>query len=390
MVHCAGHYSTDHVDEYYVNVGCALKFPNNAVLTIGLILISGCSLISQLPPIIINPQPSPPPVVTPTPIPSVSPSPVPTPQPTPVPTPSAVPTPTPEPSSDPEPGLEACRRVPAPGRVCNAANSNLSPDCGCWICAFRTDYKWQKKPDCAPGPADPCTSCWTCEGYLEYQTRQGHLTVVQRGGQSLWYNVGNYFNAKCEKVDENGSYISDPSWLLGGACWPPPRCAPPSPDPDPTPAPSPDATPGPRPILSECPPLVKWDVGIHVIMNQAHQAVTEINAGGYVVLDSTPRFRRSDYPPDRGGPCNDEHPCGRQCEDPRGGQFTVVSGDPGPVRVQAEGPDTGYQARYGPLNRGTHTVRLCPLADLHDGENPQKPVGRIQSFRCTEVTFTVN
>lgn len=341
-----------------------------------LLLLSGCRLLDLQIPRSPCPPSDPCPMVTPPPSPPI-PSPSPTPSPIPLPTPTPLPTPSPSP--------EVCQSPP--GRVCNSGEGD--PDCGCWICAPRTGMKWEKKRDCAFPPPDPCLTCWSCEGLREYQVRQGHLTPVVHNGKQLYVNAGKYINDRCESVDENGSYLGPPSWFLGDQCWPPPVCSSPLPSPLPNPSPIPGPSPSP-PLMSECPPLVKWVVGIHNIMNGNFQPSEEVVSGGYVVLDSTPRFRLPNYPPDRGGPCNSDHPCGRECEDPRGGVFTVVSGDPGNSRTQSPGPDSGYQLRLGPLNRGSHVIRLCPLGDLHDGENPSRRVGLVPGFVCSEVTVEVH
>lgn len=212
-----------------------------ALLVLSLAMLTGCALLAQLPDIIAPPGPRPSPSASP----SAAPTPLPTPSPTPSPAPTAAPTPvpTPTPTSSPDP----CARVAAPGRVCNSGEGN--PDCGCWVCAFRTGYLWQQKRPCEGPPDDLCKSCWRCADLLEYQTRQGHLQVVAnpRGG-TLWYNAGEYYDGQCNRVTERGDFIADPSGLVGSKCYPYNEawCAPPpSPSPSPVPTPQPSATPVP-------------------------------------------------------------------------------------------------------------------------------------------------
>lgn len=115
--------------------------------------------------------------------------------------------------------------------------------------------------------------------------------------------------------------------------------------------------------MTSCPPLVKWGAHVFNIMNGAFQPQQLIERDGYVVIDSTPKFQLGGP---NGQPCNEEHPCGRDCEDPRGGRWEILNGG-SPSKIQNPGPDTGFQFRWGPLVAGSHKVKVCPLPDLVDG-----------------------
>jgi hypothetical protein len=144
----------------------------------------------------------------------------------------------------------------------------------------------------------------------------------------------------------------------------------PTTSPAPTPTPEPSATPHPEPTPATCPPLVRWGTSLGV----------ETPHGYY--LDSTPRFGTG-----RGQPCNDEHHdiCSsepgnpdapwRQCEDPRGGRWSVRNGAH-LVDVCNEGPELGYCAHV----RGPGQIEVCPPADVHDAEG--KPV-RVTGDGCS-------
>jgi hypothetical protein len=97
--------------------------------------------------------------------------------------------------------------------------------------------------------------------------------------------------------------------------------------------------------------------------------------GGHVVVDSTPLFG--------GRSCNAEHNfCGgRHCEDPRGGDWTLLLGD-SPSEIRGD----GYQMRIGPLKPGLHRWRVCPHFDAVDEEGERVNVGENP---CTEGEFEV-
>ena len=138
--------------------------------------------------------------------------------------------------------------------------------------------------------------------------------------------------------------------------------------PTPEPTPQPDATP------ASCPPLTRWSSGIHNI-TYGHQVVPWPLVGGHVVVDSTPLFN--------GRACNLEHDhCGgRLCEDPRGGEWTLLVGA-SPSEVRGD----GYQFRIGPLAAGQHRWRVCPLRDAMDAQGEPLMTGQ---SACTEGVFTV-
>lgn len=94
-----------------------------------------------------------------------------------------------------------------------------------------------------------------------------------------------------------------------------------------------------------------------------------------MIVDSTPLFG--------GQACNAEHSgCGgRLCEDPRGGEWTLVQGD-SPTQER----ENGYQFRIGPLKPGLHAWRVCPRDDAEDGEGDRVQIG---PDPCTKGEFTV-
>jgi len=157
-----------------------------------------------------------------------------------------------------------------------------------------------------------------------------------------------------------------------------------TPTPEPTPTPTPSASPsgdpgfaGPSPEATpaSCPMLTSWYSTIHNITDTNQQPTKVPVVGGAVVIDSTPLFE--------GRACNLEHDhCGgRHCEDPRGGEWTLLVGT-----SESEVRGEGYQFRIGPLKEGPHRWRVCPLRDAHDGEGVPLQTGQ---FACTEGVFTV-
>ena len=157
----------------------------------------------------------------------------------------------------------------------------------------------------------------------------------------------------------------------------------PSPISTPTPTPTPSASPS-EPGLSNpdpsatpgtCPTLTSWYSTIHNITDALQQPAKAPVAGGHVVVDSTPLFG--------GRSCNAEHNfCGgRKCEDPRGGDWTLVVGS---SRSEVRGD--GYQFRIGPLQPGLHRWRVCPHFDAMDHEGQRVNVGESP---CSEGEFEV-
>jgi hypothetical protein len=149
----------------------------------------------------------------------------------------------------------------------------------------------------------------------------------------------------------------------------------PTPTPTPTPEPTPEPTPDPSATPDACPPLTRWSSGIHNITGPGNTVAQWPLVGGHVVIDSTPLFN--------GRPCNDEHDhCGgRKCEDPRGGEWTLLVGT-SPSQPRGE----GYQFRIGPLQAGDHRWRVCPLRDAMDPSGQPLMTGQ---HACTEGIFTV-
>ena len=154
-----------------------------------------------------------------------------------------------------------------------------------------------------------------------------------------------------------------------------PQAVAPTPTPTPSPTPLPElASPTPSATPDACPVLNRWSSGIHNV-TFGNQPVQYPLVGGAVVIDSTPLFE--------GRACNLEHDhCGgRHCEDPRGGEWTLLVGT-----SESEVRGEGYQFRIGPLKEGPHRWRVCPLRDAHDGEGVPLQTGQ---FACTEGVFTV-
>ena len=137
----------------------------------------------------------------------------------------------------------------------------------------------------------------------------------------------------------------------------------------------PPAEPAPQPTPQYCPPLTKVTSRLYKILDNAGNQIESPIVGGKVVIDSTPRFD--------GGACNLEHSnCGgRDCEDPRGADWTLVEGK---SRAKAN----GYQFVIGPLVEGTHIWRVCPLPDVMDGQ--EDPVEVIGDDPCSDGGFDVH
>ena len=145
--------------------------------------------------------------------------------------------------------------------------------------------------------------------------------------------------------------------------------------PQPVATPTPEASPQPQPTAEACPPLTRWSSGIHNITDAANRVVAWPLVNGHVVIDSTPLFN--------GRACNAEKDnCGgRQCEDPRGGEWTLLIGE-----SESEVRGNGYQFRIGPLKAGLHRWRVCPLRDAMDPQGAPLVTGQ---SACTEGIFTV-
>lgn len=125
-----------------------------------------------------------------------------------------------------------------------------------------------------------------------------------------------------------------------------------------------DGTDVPPAIPDSCPALVRWGSKLYYTMDAAFQITPGPVRGGYVVVDSTPRFGSG-----RGLPCNAEHHevCGgenwRKCEDPRGGLWTLEEGEPEqPLHLQSD----DFQCRVGPLRPGHYKLRVRPRPDCQD------------------------
>jgi hypothetical protein len=114
---------------------------------------------------------------------------------------------------------------------------------------------------------------------------------------------------------------------------------------------------------------------VHNITDALQQPAKVPTVGGHVVVDSTPLFG--------GRSCNAEHNfCGgRHCEDPRGGDWTLLEGG-----SASEIRGDGYQMRIGPLKAGHHRWRVCPHFDAMDQEGDPVTIGPTP---CTEGEFEV-
>jgi len=152
----------------------------------------------------------------------------------------------------------------------------------------------------------------------------------------------------------------------------------PAPTPTPTPTPTPPpaaAVPVPEATPASCPIMTSWYSAIHNVTDSLQQPARTPSVGGHVVIDSTPLFN--------GRACNSEHNfCGgRHCEDPRGGDWTLLEGG-SPTEIRED----SYQMRIGPLKAGRHRWRVCPHYDAIDAEGDSVPVG---PEPCTVGEFDV-
>lgn len=185
--------------------------------------------------------------------------------------------------------------------------------------------------------------------------------------------------------------------LLAASCDSPYPSQPPPPSPTPTPVPTatPIPAPTPCPIPETCPPLALWSVGVHHYLDGNAQLIPGPKVGGVALMDTTPRFG------DGRDPCNNENhavcsnECGawRRCEDPRGAIWKV-EGPASLINVQLPGEDClpsvrcGYQARVRLDAPGLVEVTTCPPPDLHDREDPARPV-EVTGHGCGSFRFTV-
>ena len=157
----------------------------------------------------------------------------------------------------------------------------------------------------------------------------------------------------------------------------PPASMPPAasdPPPPPTTTTTLAAEPAPQPTPQYCPPLTKVTSRLYKVLDVSGRQIDTPVVGGKVVIDATPRFD--------GQACNLEHNnCGgRDCEDPRGADWTLVEG-------KSRAKSNGYQFIIGPLVEGTHIWRVCPLPDVMDGQ--EDPVQVIGDDPCSEGGFDV-
>ncbi len=136
-----------------------------------------------------------------------------------------------------------------------------------------------------------------------------------------------------------------------------------------------------QPVPANCPWLVKMGIKVHTIVT-GNQIVSIPSVGSTVLIDLTPRFSHNQNDVN-GKPCNDEHNVvcgGRECEDPRGGVYSVVSGN-----AQVLGTDNPFQFKIRLLDANPVVVRIEPFADYKDGEQG-KPV-RIGPNTPRELTI---
>lgn len=353
--------------------------------------------------------PSPPPTTQPPPpaLPGVPASPKP------MPTPEASPSPEPEPSPWPEP---QCSR---------------GLGCDCWLRVGGQDIWRACPPSPAPVPSPTptpkppvcksvpgvCNTCddviaqaiewnnWNCPRTQGWPDRG--LDVVRDDGNPVprepynasigrgaCYNRGDAkfrVDRQCNRLAWDSDNVLNPAGdgYLGPIC----NCSTPSPSPTPSASPTPGATPKPGPTPGTCPTLVRWGGGVHSAMFANHQESKTPDdkpqpvAGGFVHLDSTPRFGSGN----RGLPCNDEHhavcerdgldhgPNWRPCEDPRGPVWRLVRGN-------AKTKVDGFGLKVGPLASGHYAAEVCPRDDVQDALG--QPV-RTDGDACSTIEWDV-
>jgi len=166
----------------------------------------------------------------------------------------------------------------------------------------------------------------------------------------------------------------------------------------PTPAatPTPLPSPTPSPVTAACPPLVGVKANVHLNVGPGEVTLPDGKVGmvgGRMVLDSTFLFLIDGV----AMPCNVEHPnCGPpgpQCEDPRGGIWSELSGDYGfypdldpgdyvgdssvAVRIPAQGSFSHV---------GTADYMICPRADY---EPANKATIDTSGAGCGKITIKV-
>lgn len=135
--------------------------------------------------------------------------------------------------------------------------------------------------------------------------------------------------------------------------------------PEPSPTETPISSPTPAPTPDKCPCLVSWNIGQKPLnlMNRLHQPVSDFEVDGFAIYDTTAKFAK--FVGDQRGLACDHFTDGscweRGCDDPRGPEFSFS----GPSRFQVN-PGNEFQAKVGPLVRGTHYIRASPRKDLQD------------------------
>ena len=165
--------------------------------------------------------------------------------------------------------------------------------------------------------------------------------------------------------------------------------------PSPTPTPLPEPSPTPSPVAA-CPPIVGVKPYVHLNVGPGENTLPDNKVGaigGRMVLDSTFLFLVDG----QAVPCNSEHPnCGPpgpQCEDPRGGYWSELSGDYGfypdldpgdfegdssvAVRIPAQGSFS---------HKGTAEYQICPRGDYEPAN--KAPIDR-SGARCGKITIQV-
>lgn len=321
--------------------------------------------------------PSPPPTTQPPPpaTPGVpaSPKPMPTPEASPSPSPTAPPAapPTPVP---PTPKPPVCKSIEGVCRTCDDVIAQ-SIEWGNWNCPRTQGWPDRGldtvREDGVPTPREP------------YDASKGRGMCYNRGDRPA------RIDRQCNQWQLDADVMTHP-WhdgSLGVIC----DC---TPKPSPTP---PDASPAP-PIIDPsgipgtCPVLVRWGGGVHSAMFANHQESKTPDgkpqpvAGGFVHLDSTPRFGSG-----RGLPCNDEHhavcerdgldhgPNWRPCEDPRGPVWRLVRGS-------AKTKVDGFGLKVGPLASGHYAAEVCPRPDVQDALG--QPV-RTDGDACSTIEWHV-
>jgi hypothetical protein len=125
------------------------------------------------------------------------------------------------------------------------------------------------------------------------------------------------------------------------------------------------------PVPDKCPWLVKMGFKVHHVTNGS-EIVPIPSVGSSILFDLTPRFSHNQNDVN-GKPCNSEHNVvcgGRECEDPRGGVWSIVSGN---AQIQSAGNPFQFKIRL--VDAEPVRVRCEPWPDYRDAEGKLVRVG---------------